>query len=160
MKKFETKAIFFRRPLNEFTSVQEHCSYPLAIFWGFVNKQHSRFQYTPQFGPAFQGTTNLEDKQLQLYLSKSIPKPSPLTKWKLKLKLFISFYFKQNLSGLSKVYPGSSKTIQMYNFNAHSSILSWWILILQIGIHTSRYGKYHNSSETFMNFPIWNILYH
>lgn len=38
MKEFETKAIFFRRPLNEFTSVQEHCSYPLAIFGSFVNK--------------------------------------------------------------------------------------------------------------------------
>jgi len=62
MKELETKAIFFRRPLNEFTSVQEHRSYPLAIFRGFVNKQHSWFQYTPQFSPAFQGTTNLEEK--------------------------------------------------------------------------------------------------
>lgn len=62
MKKFETKAIFFRRPLDEFTNVQQHCSYPLVIFGSFVKKQHSWFQYTPQFGPAFQGTTNLEDK--------------------------------------------------------------------------------------------------
>lgn len=62
MKKFETKAIFFRRPLDEFTNIQQHCSYPLVIFGSFVKKQHSWFQYTPQFGPAFQGTTNLEDK--------------------------------------------------------------------------------------------------
>lgn len=85
MKKFETKAIFFRRPLNEFTSVQEHCSYPLAIFGSFVNEQHSWFQYTPQFGPAFQGTTNLEDKQLLLYLSEANTKTIPLSKMKIKI---------------------------------------------------------------------------
>lgn len=89
MKKFETKAIFFRRSLNEFTSIQEHCSHPLAILGCFVNKQHSWFQYTPQFGPAFQGTPNLEDKQLQLHSINSVQKSSPSTKQKSKLDMFI-----------------------------------------------------------------------
>lgn len=140
MKKLETKAIFFWRPLNEFTSIQEHCSYPLAIFGRFVNKQDSWFQYTPQFGPAFQGTTNLEDKYLQLCLSEGNAKI--LTKR--KLKLFISFYFKQGLSSLSTFYPSLSKPIQRYSFNDHFPVLSWHILILQMGIHTCWYGKYDN----------------
>lgn len=86
MKKFETKAIFFRRSLNEFTSIQEHCSHPLAILGCFVNKQHSWFQYTPQFGPAFQGTPNLEDKQSQLHPSELSTKIIPFNITEIKIR--------------------------------------------------------------------------
>lgn len=109
MKKFETKAIFFRRPLNEFTSVQEHCSYPLAIFGGFVNKQHSWFQYTPQFGPAFQGTTNLEDKQLQLYLGEANTKTIPLNKMKIEIIISFQAKFIRSIKSLSRFIKDNTK---------------------------------------------------
>lgn len=59
MEEFETKAILFWWTLNDFTGIQKDGSYPLTVFLGFIDQKHSRFQHTPQLGPALEGTTNL-----------------------------------------------------------------------------------------------------
>lgn len=60
MKKFKTEAILFGGSLDELTRMEQDCPNPLSDLWRLINQQHSRFQNTPQLGPALQSPTNLE----------------------------------------------------------------------------------------------------
>lgn len=73
MKKFETEAIFFGRSLNQLARMKQYSAHPLPSLWCFVDQQHSRFQHTPQLGPAFQSPTNLKNKRCLLEQSVPIP---------------------------------------------------------------------------------------
>lgn len=62
MEEFKAEAILFGGSLDQLTRMEQDCPNPLSDLWRLINKQHSWFQDTPQFGPALQSPTNLEER--------------------------------------------------------------------------------------------------
>lgn len=63
MEQFKAEAILFGGSLDQLTRMEQDCPNPLSDLRRLINEQHSWFQDTPEFGPALQSPTNLEEQK-------------------------------------------------------------------------------------------------
>lgn len=68
MEQFKAEAILFGGSLDQLTRMEQDCPNPLSNLWRLINEQHSWLQDTPEFGPALQSPTNLEEQKRSSYI--------------------------------------------------------------------------------------------
>lgn len=68
MEQFKAEAILFGGSLDQLTRMEQDCPNPLSNLWRLINEQHSWLQDTPEFGPALQSPTNLEEQKKSSYI--------------------------------------------------------------------------------------------